>query len=146
MANPYIDKIIKNLKKERKKKGYKFRTWIIIISTTLCVSIIAFPVFIEILEHLINPHDPHACFQVQIDAQNTLSAIASYWADPTQKDEVPTVQDLMRTEDLTIDKNSTVIIDGPIDRVRVTVINKEKRCVRGNKFEVYMGGTAGTWY
>ena len=53
IKNPYIDKIIKNPATDRKKNGYTLRDWIIIISTILCASLIAFIVIIpKIMYHL----------------------------------------------------------------------------------------------
>ena len=52
IKNPYIDKIIKNPANDRKKNGYTLRDWIIIISTILCASLIAFIVIIpKIMYH-----------------------------------------------------------------------------------------------
>jgi hypothetical protein len=146
MTNPYIDKIIKNSETNSKKKGYTPRDWIIVISTIFCSVLIAFTViFPAIMMHVTGHPHQYACSKVESDAQNTLAAIASYFSDP-ENTEVPTVQDLMNSEGLTIDKNSTVTVDGTIDRIRVAVLDNTKTCVRGNLYEVYMGGTSGEWY
>jgi hypothetical protein len=84
------------------------------------------------------------CSKIETDSLNTLAALASYFSEPTHT-ELPTVQDLIISEDLTLYKNSTVTIDGTVERIRVTVIEDKSKCRRGNKFEVYMGGTAGEW-
>jgi hypothetical protein len=145
MTNPYIDKIIKNPENKSIKKGYTPRDWMIIISTVLCASLMALIVILPaIVSHATGHPDRYACSKVETDAQNTMAALANYFAEPDQN-EVPSAQDLMRSEGLTIDKNSTVIIDGTIDRIRVAVIENENRCVQGNKFEQYLGGCAGTW-
>ncbi len=85
------------------------------------------------------------CIEFETNAHNTLAALAGYFSEP-DKDAVPTLQDLINSEDLALYEYSTVIIDGPKDKLRVTVIDSKNRCVRGNRYEVYMGGTSGEWY
>ncbi len=146
MTNPYIDKIIKNPEKNNKKKGFPLGDWIIIISTIFCASLIAFIVILpKIVWSVTGPPEISPCAKVETDAQSTLVALVSYFSE-TDKNEMPTVQDLMKSEDLTIDKNSTVIIDGPKDSIRVTVIENKNRCGKGIIFEVNMGGAAGEWH
>ncbi len=142
MPNPYIDKIIKNPKNKSKKKGYTLKVWIIIISSLLCASFIAF-----LLPNFIIVDQKCFCCYLETDAQNTIAAIASYFSEPEHSvNDVPTFQDLVENEGLTINKNHTVIIDGPRDRVRVTVINNTGECRRGKKYVREMGGGPGTWY
>jgi hypothetical protein len=140
-------KITKNHENKSIIKDYTLKDWImerrwnIIISTNLCAYFVIIPV---IMLHLDGPAECTCC-KFETDAQNTLAALASYFSEP-EHTEVPTVQELKNLESLTLNKNSTVIIDGPKDEILVRVIDNTKTCVRGNIYEVYMGGTAGEWY
>ena len=144
MTIPNIDNRIKTPEKNIKENVYTLRDCITIFSIILCPSFIGLAL-VTPLWYVHGPDHTYRCMNIETDAQNTLAALASYFSDP-DKNELPTVQDLMRSEDLIIRKNSTVIIDGPRDEIRVTVIDNKNRCVRGNRYEVYMGGTWGEWY
>jgi hypothetical protein len=85
------------------------------------------------------------CCQAESDAQNTLAAISSYFADP-DNDKLPTFENLVKHEELAIRENSTVIIEGPLDDIKVTVIDNKSKCPRGKKFVAHMGEGSGTWY
>jgi hypothetical protein len=141
MTNPYIDKINKIPESNTKKKSYPFGDWILIASTFFCAWLIIFPV---VMKYVARP-SISKCIEFDTDAQNTLAALASYFSE-TDSDGVPTLQDLINSEDLVLNENSTVIIDGPKDTMRVTVFDDKNRCVRGYRYEVYMGGTSGEWY
>ena len=65
------------------------------------------------------------------DAQNTMAAIASYYADP-EHTTLPTVDQLMKEEDLTTDFPVT-IDGGPNEDIIVTVIDYHAECPKGNK-------------
>jgi hypothetical protein len=150
MTNLYNDRIIKNPDSKSKKNSDKMRELVIPVFPLLIILFMGAAVFFmfrpDILQRLvIGPPECSQCSKVETDAQNTLAALASYFSEP-EHTEVPTVQELVHLEGLTLNKNSTVIIDGPGDEIRVTVIEKKNRCVRGNKYEVSMGGTAGEWY
>ena len=138
MPNPYIDKIIKNPKNKSKKKGYTLKVWIIIISSLLCASFIAF-----LLPNFIIVDQKCFCCYLETDAQNTIAAIASYFSEPEHSvNDVPTFQNLVENEGLTINKNHTVIISGPI---RITVIDNEGNCRRGKKYVLELGEDWLTW-
>ena len=150
ITNPYIDRIIKNPGNKSKKRGYTPGDVFRIAAHLLIILFIGAVLFSTFRPDLLRryvvgyPERP-SCSKVETDAQNTLAALASYFSEP-EHTKVPTVQDLVNEEGLTLNKNSTVIIDGPKDEIRVTVIEKKNSCPRGNKFEVYVGGTAGEWY
>jgi hypothetical protein len=88
-----------------------------------------------LFDHLMKPAKCRCCV-VEADAQNTLAAIASYFADP-ENEELPA---------LVVNEDSTVTIERPVDNIMVTVINNEIECPRGNAYAVVMGGGEGTWY
>ena len=146
--NPYINKIVKSPRSKSNKNGRPVGNLLRISNRLFIISITGAVLFSTLIPDLWQSSVTGCrspCSLVETDAQNTLAALASYFSEP-ENNEVPTLQDLIRTEALTLNKGSTVIIDGPKDRIKVTVINKKSKCVRGNRYEVYMGGNAGTWY
>ena len=146
IKNPYVDKILKCPENHSQKKVKKLKDYFWEISIVSCVLILLTPAFLELLWYTIGHPGPcSSCYKFETDAQNTLASLASYFSE-SETDEVPTLQDLMRTEDLVLHDGSTVNIDGPKDEIRVRVINHKVKCPRGNTYEVYMGGTAGEWY
>jgi len=146
IKNPYTDKILKYPENNSKNKAHKLKDYVWEIFGVLCVLILFTPVLLELWCSAFGcpERSRSSCYKLESDAQNTLASLASYFSE-SETNEVPTLQDLMRTEDLELYDGSTVNIDGPKDEIRVTVIEKKNRCVRGNKYEVYMGGTAGAW-
>jgi len=146
--NPYINKIIKKPENNSKKKGDNSEHW---ATKTFCLLWVAFCMywilflFLPDLGYDFLGVNKYTCSNIESDAQNTLAALAAYFSEP-DKDEVPTLQDLVRTENLILHKFSTVLIDGPRDRLRITVIDNKRKCPRGKKYVVDMGGTSGTWY
>ena len=134
----YIDKILKNPKYNVKKEDFLIIT----------IGFIAVTIILAFIGFIINVNDrPRvpSCNYNETDAKNTLAALASYFSEP-DRNEVPTVEYLEEYEDLYINLHSTVIIDGPIDKVRVTVIDKTGNCPLGKRYEVYMDGFPGEWY
>ena len=146
--NPYINKIVKSPRNKSNKKGRPVGN-LLRISNRLFIILITgavlFSMFIPDLWQSSVTGCRSPCSLVETDAQNTLAALASYFSEP-ENNEVPTLQDLIRTEALTLNKGSTVIIDGPKDAIRVSVIDNKKKCPRGDIYEVYMGGLTGEWY
>ena len=154
MTNPYIDKIIKNPKKKSKKKGNTSEHW---ATKSFCILFVAFCMYtvlfliLPILGYDFFGVNESTCSAIESDAQNTHAALASYFSEP-DKDEVPTLQDLVESEGYYINKNHTVIVDGTIDRIRVTVIDNKGKCPRGKKYVLEMGEDwltlrdSATWY
>jgi hypothetical protein len=144
MKNPDTDNIIKNSKRKNKRKGHTLSDWIltisIIVSTIILIAILSEGRWLPT-----ERYEPSPCMKLELGAQNTLSALASYFSEPDRV-EVPTVEDLVAHEDLVIYKNSTVIIDGTYDRVRVTVIDNTGKCRRGKKYVIQHGENWESWY
>jgi len=123
-----------------KKKGYPLGDWILIVSTFFCAWLIIFPV---LMEYFASPSISE-CSYFETDAQNTLASLASYFSK-TESDAVPTLQDLINSEDLALNY-STVIIRGPKEKLKVTILDNQNKCVRSGRYEVYMGVASGKWY
>jgi hypothetical protein len=132
---------MKNLENKSKKKRNIFRNLFLILAFLFIFIFIGAPILIDFLT---GPAKCRCC-QAEADAQNTLAAIASYFAVP-DNNRLPTFEDLVEHEDLVINENSTVIIEGSLDDIKVTVIDNKSKCPLGNKFVVHMDGVPGTWY
>lgn len=144
MTNLHINKIKKNTQSKSKKKGPQ--------KEAVLLSIV-FLIILYIGAHSLGffkygpAEEVKSCGKIETDALNAIAALGSYLADPANG-EVPTFEDLVTHENLSISKYSTVIIDGPLDRIRITVIDKKRKCIRGNKYMVYRdrGEWRGEWY
>ena len=146
--NPYIKKIVKSPRNKSTKKKRPVGNLLSISNRFFIILLTGAVLFSTLIPDIWQSSVlgcRSECSYFETDAQNTLAALASYFSEPG-KNEVPTLEDLIRTEDLTLNEGSIVIIDGPKDAIRISVIDKKKKCPRGNIYEVYMGGARGDWY
>ena len=130
-----------NPENKSKKKSHTIRNLVLILAILFFAIFIGAP---NLIGFLTGPSKCKCC-RAESDAQNTLAAISSYFAEPENK-ELPTFEELVEHEDLSVYETSTVIIEGPLDDIKVTVIDKKNKCPRGNRYVAHMGGGEGTWY
>jgi hypothetical protein len=77
------------------------------------------------------------CRRMEYDAQNTLTAIADYYANPDHID-LPTFDQLVEEVDL-ITTFPVKIEGNPEEVIIVTVIDHDDKCPKGKKYVAYMG-------
>jgi len=127
------------LQKLRNKKGFTLIELMIVIAIIGILAAIAIPNFIAY-------RDKAFCGQGEHDAQNTLAALSSYYADPDHTG-IPSIAQLISTEDLSLN-NTTVNVDltGSVTgTMQVIVTDGSNRCPREATFSVTMGGAEGYW-
>ena len=127
-------------KPSEKKEGWALLKWAVIV--IICVSGAMF-----ILNTLVPDEkmiSESKCSQMENDAENTLAAISSYFANP-ERTTLPTVDQLIKEEDLWT--TYPVKLEGdPEEDIIVTVINNgDNQCPKGKKYVVVMGGGEGVW-
>ena len=86
------------------------------------------------------------CGQAENDAQNTLAALSSYYAEPDHTS-VPDTQDLITVEQLSLNNNSAdVVVSGSVTSIMTVIVTDgSNRCPRESVFRATMGGNEGTW-
>jgi prepilin-type N-terminal cleavage/methylation domain-containing protein len=125
-------------KLKNNKKGFTLIELMIVIAIIGILAAIAIPNFIAY-------RDKAFCGQGEHDAQNTLASLSSYYADPDHTG-VPTIDQLISLEDLSINNSGNVTLGGSATGVMiVTVTDGSGRCPRRNVYTATMGGAEGYW-
>ena len=127
------------LQKLRNKKGFTLIELMIVIAIICILAAIAIPNFIAY-------RDKAFCGQGEHDAQNSLAALSSYYADPDHTG-IPSIAELISTEDLSVNNTVTdVLLTGSATGVMIiTVTDGSGRCPRETIFSATMGGAEGYW-
>ena len=127
------------LQKLRNKKGFTLIELMIVIAIIGILAAIAIPNFIAY-------RDKAFCGQAEHDAQNSLAALSSYYADPDHTG-IPSIAELISTEDLSVNNTVTdVLLTGSATGVMIiTVTDGSGRCPRETIFSATMGGAEGYW-
>ena len=124
---------------DKNSKGFTLIELMIVIAIIGILAAIAIPNFIAY-------RDKAFCGQGEHDAQNTLAALSSYFADPDHTS-TPTITNLIVVEDLSTNNSTTnVALSGNVTGIMTVVVTDgSNRCPREQVFRASMGGDPGTW-